>query len=187
MAAVTICSDFGAPQNKVWHCFHCFPIYFPWSDRTGCHEFVFWMLSFKPTFSLSSFTFIKRLFSVLEMQVPVFNLLSFLLSGFWMCWLELLQPLCFIRILKTYVGKDERSQAPFGSWRHNSSPMLSTRWHLHDRYTCWNHCSFFVRLASVIVLSFILGVHCHVRLKELSDDDGPVQGWLKVLELPSPN
>ena len=25
--------------------------------------FVFWMLSFKPTFSLSSFTFIKRLFS----------------------------------------------------------------------------------------------------------------------------
>ena len=26
MAAVTICSDFGAPQNKVWHCFHCSPI-----------------------------------------------------------------------------------------------------------------------------------------------------------------
>ena len=27
--------------------------------------FVFWMLSFKPTFSLSSFTFIKRLFILL--------------------------------------------------------------------------------------------------------------------------
>ncbi|CAI9167990.1 unnamed protein product [Rangifer tarandus platyrhynchus] len=27
MAAVTICSDFGAPQNKVCHCFHFFPIY----------------------------------------------------------------------------------------------------------------------------------------------------------------
>ena len=27
MAAVTTCSDFGAPQNKVSHCFHCFPIY----------------------------------------------------------------------------------------------------------------------------------------------------------------
>ena len=27
MAAVTICSDFGAPQNKVSHCFDCFPIY----------------------------------------------------------------------------------------------------------------------------------------------------------------
>ena len=35
MASVTICSDFGAPQNKVCHCFHCFPIYLPWSDGTG--------------------------------------------------------------------------------------------------------------------------------------------------------
>ena len=25
--SVTICSDFGAPKNKVFHCFHCFPIY----------------------------------------------------------------------------------------------------------------------------------------------------------------
>ena len=23
MAAITICSDFGASKNKVWHCFHC--------------------------------------------------------------------------------------------------------------------------------------------------------------------
>ena len=23
------CSNFGAPQNKVSHCFHCFPIYLP--------------------------------------------------------------------------------------------------------------------------------------------------------------
>ena len=41
MAAVTICSDFGAPKNKVWHCFHCFPIYLPWSDGTGCHDLCF--------------------------------------------------------------------------------------------------------------------------------------------------
>ena len=34
MAAITICRDFGAPQNKVWHCFLCFPIYSPWSDGT---------------------------------------------------------------------------------------------------------------------------------------------------------
>ena len=33
-----ICTDFGAPKNKVWHCFHCFPIYFPWSDGTRCHD-----------------------------------------------------------------------------------------------------------------------------------------------------
>ena len=29
MAAITIFSDFGTPQNKVSHCFHCFPIYLP--------------------------------------------------------------------------------------------------------------------------------------------------------------
>ena len=61
-AAVTICSDFGTQENKVCHCFHCFPIYLPWSDGTGSMILVFWMLSFKPAFSLS-FTFIKRLFS----------------------------------------------------------------------------------------------------------------------------
>ena len=51
------------PKKIVWHCFHCFP--------SICHEvmgpdamiLVFWMLSFKTTFSLSSFTSIKRLLS----------------------------------------------------------------------------------------------------------------------------
>ena len=60
VAAVTICSDFGAQENKICHCFHC-----------HCHEvmgpdvliLVFWILSFKPVFSIPSFTFIKRLFS----------------------------------------------------------------------------------------------------------------------------
>ena len=35
---ITIFSDFGAQKSKVWHCFHCFPIYFPWSDGTRCHQ-----------------------------------------------------------------------------------------------------------------------------------------------------
>ena len=30
MAVVTICSDFGAPQNNVRYSFHCFPIYLKW-------------------------------------------------------------------------------------------------------------------------------------------------------------
>ena len=34
-------SDFRAPQNKVCHCFHCFPIYLPWSDGAGCHDLSF--------------------------------------------------------------------------------------------------------------------------------------------------
>ena len=40
-AAVTICSDFGAQKIKVSHCFHCFPIYLPWSDGTKCHDLRF--------------------------------------------------------------------------------------------------------------------------------------------------
>ena len=52
-----MCSDFRAPQNKVCCCFHCFP--------SICHEvmgpdamiLVIWILSFKPTFALSSFHF----------------------------------------------------------------------------------------------------------------------------------
>ena len=38
MAAITICSDFGAPQNKVCHCFHCFRMYSSWRDGTRCHD-----------------------------------------------------------------------------------------------------------------------------------------------------
>ena len=63
MAAVTICSDFGAPPKK--------PDTVSTFSPSISHEvlgpdamiFVFLMLSFKPTFSLYSFTFIKRLFS----------------------------------------------------------------------------------------------------------------------------
>ena len=29
------------PQNKASHCFHCFPIYLPWSDGTRCHDLSF--------------------------------------------------------------------------------------------------------------------------------------------------
>ena len=41
MPAVTICSDSEAQENKVCHCFHCFPIYFSWSDGAGCHDLSF--------------------------------------------------------------------------------------------------------------------------------------------------
>ena len=41
MAAVTICSDFGAPKNRACH---CFPIYLSWSD--GCHELSFLNVEF---------------------------------------------------------------------------------------------------------------------------------------------
>ena len=58
------CSGFGAQKNKVCHCFHCFPIYLL-CEVMGLDAMIlfFWMLSFKPAFSHSSFTLIKRLFS----------------------------------------------------------------------------------------------------------------------------
>ena len=38
VAAETICSNFGAPQNKDCHCFQCFPIYSPWTDESILKE-----------------------------------------------------------------------------------------------------------------------------------------------------
>ena len=63
MPAITGHSDFGAQENKVCHCSSFSP--------SICHEVMgldamtldFWMLSFKPAFSLSSFTLFKGLFS----------------------------------------------------------------------------------------------------------------------------
>ena len=50
MAAVTLHSDFGAQENKVCHCFHFSPIYFSWSDGTGCHDLSFWNAEFSASF-----------------------------------------------------------------------------------------------------------------------------------------
>ena len=91
MAAITICSDLGAQENKVCHCFHCFP--------SICHEvmgpdamiLVFWMLSFKPSFSLSAFTFIKRLFSSLLSSIRVVSYMHLRLLIFLP---EILIPAC---------------------------------------------------------------------------------------------
>ena len=85
MAAVTICSDFGTAKNKVCHCFHCFSIYLPWSDGTRCHDLCVLNVEFlSQFFSLSSFTFIRRLFgssllSAIRMVSPSYlRLLIFL-------------------------------------------------------------------------------------------------------------
>ena len=61
MAEVTICSDFWAPKNSFAVSVVSPSIY---HEVMGLDTMilVFRMLSFKPTFSLSTFTFIKRLF-----------------------------------------------------------------------------------------------------------------------------
>ena len=81
MAAVTICSDFGAPKIESATVSLVYP--------SICHEvmgpepmiLVFWMFSFKSDFSLSSFTFIRRLFSssLSEIRVVSFAYLRLLI------------------------------------------------------------------------------------------------------------
>ena len=39
-------SDFGAQENKVCHCFHCFPFYLRWSDQTRCRDLHFLNVEF---------------------------------------------------------------------------------------------------------------------------------------------
>ena len=41
------------PKKIVCHCFHCFPIYFPWSDRTRCHDLRLTVISWVKCFKLS--------------------------------------------------------------------------------------------------------------------------------------
>ena len=128
MAAVTICSDFGAPKNKVWHCFHCFPIYLPWSDGIRCHDLSFWMLSFKPTFSLSSFTFIKRLFSSFSLSAirvvssAYLRLLIFLLA--------ILIPACASSKANRILPREitDHSKYPLPTTQETILHMDITRW-----------------------------------------------------------
>ena len=46
MVSIAICSDYGAQENKVSHCFYYFPIYLPWSDGTRCHGLRFLNVEF---------------------------------------------------------------------------------------------------------------------------------------------
>jgi len=92
MAAVTISSDFGAQKNKVSHCSIYHEVMGP-----DARILVFWTLSFKPTFSLSSFTFIKRLLSSSSLSAirvvssAYLRLLIFLLA--------ILIPACVVGVL----------------------------------------------------------------------------------------
>ena len=41
LISVTVCSDFGAQENIICHCFHFLPIYWPWSDGIRYHDLSF--------------------------------------------------------------------------------------------------------------------------------------------------
>ena len=126
MAAFTVHSAFGAQENKVCPWFHCFPIYLPWSDWTGCGDLSFWMLSFKPAFSVSSFTFINRPFNlswlstIMVVSSAYLKLLLFLLT--------VLIPACdSSRVASAYKlnKQDDNIQSwctPFPIWNQSVVP-----------------------------------------------------------------
>ena len=115
-----------------------------------CHEvmgpdvmiLVFWMLSFKPTFSLSSFTFIKRLFSSSSLSairvvssaylrllilLPVGQAIHDINSSFLPPWLAPLLP-CLVS-LTTYLlllGLHFKSM-PCGQWYAGAAPCQLIR------------------------------------------------------------
>ena len=86
MAAVTICSDFGAQKNKVWHCFHCFPNLFLQHHNmkaTILQCSAFFMVQFShpymttgKTIALVKQTFVSKMMSLL------LNMLSRLVIAF---------------------------------------------------------------------------------------------------------
>ena len=83
MTAITICSDFGAPQNKVSHCFTVSPSISHEVMESDVMILVFWMLSFKPIFysplSLSSKGFLVPLHSAIRVVSSTYlRLLIFL-------------------------------------------------------------------------------------------------------------
>ena len=122
MVAVTICSDFEAQQNKVCYCLHCFPIYLTWSDRTGCHDLSFLNVEF----SLSSFPFIKRLFSSSSLSaIRVVSSPYLSLS-----WPKLLFIACCQSVLMN--RKDNKIRA---LWTSHEQPVQVPSAHMH--VPCW--------------------------------------------------
>ena len=87
---------FGAQESKISHCFHFSPSICQEMIGPDAMILVFWMLSFKPVFSLSSFILIKRLsssslLSVLEWYLHIWSCWYF----FWHSWFQLVSPLAW--------------------------------------------------------------------------------------------
>ena len=97
---------------------------------------VFWMLSFKPTFSLSSFTFIKRLFS--SFLLSAIRVVSSVCLRLFIFLLAILIPACassspaFLMMYSAFklnkqVGNIQPWRTPFPIWNQSvvSCPVIT--------------------------------------------------------------
>ena len=140
MAAVTIFSDFEAQENKVCHFFYCFHIHLHEVMGLVTISLVFWMLSFRPAFSLSSFTFIKRLFNsslfsaIRVVSFAYLRLLIFLLAILIQTWAS--SSLAFLMMYSAYKLNKQGDNiqpwhTPFPIWNQSVVPcpvLKSASW-----------------------------------------------------------
>ena len=142
------------PKKIVYHCFHFFLIYLPWGDGNRCHDLRFWMLSFKSAFSLSSFTFKKRLFSSSSLSAYRRLLIFFL---------AILIPVCessslaFLMMYSAYKLNKQGDNiqpwcTPFPIWNQSVVPcpvLTIASWHTYRflrRQVRWSGIPIFVRI-----------------------------------------
>ena len=130
MAAITICSDLGAQRIKSDTVSTVFLYIFHEVMAPDAMIFIFWMLSFKPTFSLSSFIFMNRLFSSSSLSAirvvssAYLKLFLFLLQS----WFQLLLlPATFLMMYSAYkLNKQGNNiqprRTPFPIWNQSVVP-----------------------------------------------------------------
>ena len=172
MPKVTICSDLGAQENKVCHCFHCFPIYLPWSYGTWCHGLSLLNVEFKPAFSLSSFTFIKKLLS--SSMLSVIRVVSSAHLRILIFLLAILIPACassspeFLIMYSAYKLNKQGDniqpwRTPFPIWNQSvvSCPVLTVAsWPAYRflrRQVTWSGIPIFLRIFLFAVIHTVKG------------------------------
>ena len=121
------------PCKTKSHCFHCFPIYLPWSDGTRCHDLCFLNVGFQASFSLSSFTFIKRLF------------ISSLLSAIRVVSSAFLKLLIFLPaiLIPAYASSSPAFLMTYSAYKLNKQGDNIQPW--HTAFTICNQCLFHVQ------------------------------------------
>ena len=72
MAAFTICSGFGAQKNKVWHCFHCFPIFLILTSTGSSKKFqkniYFFFIDYVKAFDCVDHNKLRKILKEIEYQ-----------------------------------------------------------------------------------------------------------------------
>ena len=183
MAAVTIFSDFGAQKIKSDTVSTVSPSISHEVMGPDAMIFIFWMLSFQPPFSLSSFTFIKRLFSsfllsaIRVVSSAYLRLLIFLLAILILAHVSSSTMLLMMysnvheMLLMMYSAYKLNKQgdniqpwhSPFPIWNQSvvPYPVLSvSSWPVYRflrRHVRWSVLSIFLRIFQFVVIHTVKG------------------------------